>query len=55
MTDSDLVPAKDDRGREILVYAKGKAPKEKARYSTPPLTGETPAPAAKPAPSKPKE
>ena len=54
MTD-DLVKSKDSRGREILVYAKGKAPKEKARYSTPPLTGETPAPADKPAPSKPKE
>jgi len=55
MTDSDLVPAKDNLGRDILVYAKGKAPKEKTRYSTPPLVGETPAPAEKPAPSKPKE
>ena len=55
MIDSDLVPGKDDRGREILVYAKGKAPKEKARYSTPALTGAEPAPAEKPAPSKPKE
>lgn len=55
MTDTDLIPAKDDLGREILVYAKGKAPKTKPRYSTRPITGETPAPAEKPAPSKPKE
>lgn len=56
MTDSDLVPAKDGLGRDILVYAKGKAPKEKSRYSTPPLTGaDEPAPAAKPATPKPKE
>lgn len=58
MTDTDLTPEKDDLGRDILVYAKGKAPKEKPRYSTPPLVGETPetpAPAEKLAPSKPKE
>lgn len=56
MTDTDLIPAKDGLGRDILVYAKGKAPKTKPRYSTRPLVGgEPPAPAEKPAPSKPKE
>lgn len=54
MTD-DLVKSTDKRGREIFVYAKGKAPKERARYSTRPVTGEVEAPAtpAKPATSKP--
>lgn len=56
MTD-DLVKTKDDRGREVFKYAKGKAPKTKPRYSTRPLTTAEPSapPVQKPATPKPEK
>ncbi len=55
MSDTDLIPAKDARGRDILVYAKGKAPKTKPRAATRALTGVPAAPIAEKPTSKPKE
>ncbi len=54
MTD-DLVQAKDEHGRDILVYAKGKAPKEKPRYTTRPLRGTEPSEAPAPVTRKPEK